>query len=641
MDSQFDVESVEARLLVYKQNKSTLEENIKLLNIKVQLRDNALATLRQKLETTEQERDDLNMKLEKFQTSSKRLTDLLASQTSDKAGLGFVPSGRYHAVLPLMTGTFMPPKPDLVFHTPPSDENEHLAFNVQLSPPKPAQDLPSRPSAPIIEDWVFDTEEEDMPQLTKDVLSLAQPYSPSKGLKRPKKTCFVCKSETHLIKDCDFQARKLAQKSYASRDFHKHHAPMNHSKFHLHKVSAAAPSNSKPTLTTAVRTVSAFKPKFSNTRPKIASYAMSKSKSPIRRPFIRHTSPKPSISPPRVNAAKPSVVSAAQTNHGTWVWKPKCPVLDHALRTSSVIDSGCFRHMTGNMSYLSDFKELNGGYVAFGGNPKGDKITGKGRDFKLLDDANILLRTPRQHNMYSIDLNNIVPHRDLTCLVAKASVDECILWHRRLGKQHKASCKSKLVNSVTKPLHTLHMDLFGPTIDETSGILKKFITEIENLKDLKVKIIRCDNGGEFRNKEMNDFCSQKGIKREFSNARTPQQNDNLGKFEEKGDECYFIRYSMSSKAFRVFNKRTRRVEENLHVKFLENKAIEKGAGPNWLFDIDSLTKSMNYVPVDAGTISTNLSEYSSSKPQDHCGTEVPEGSGNPNPTASTSNPPAD
>nr|GEW04849.1 ribonuclease H-like domain-containing protein [Tanacetum cinerariifolium] len=75
--------------------------------------------------------------------------------------------------------------------------------------------------------------------------------------------------------------------------------------------------------------------------------------------------------------------------------------------------------------------------------------------------------------------------------------------------------------------------------------------------------------------------------------------DNLGKFEPKGDEGYFIGYSMSSKAFRMFNKRSRRVEENLHVEFLENKAIEKGAGPNWLFDIDSLTKSMNYVPVDA------------------------------------------
>nr|GEW02770.1 hypothetical protein [Tanacetum cinerariifolium] len=148
--------------------------------------------------------------------------------------------------------------------------------------------------------------------------------------------------------------------------------------------------------------------------------------------------------------------------------------------------------------------------------------------------------------------------------------------------------------------------------------------------------------------------------------------DNLGKFEEKGDEGYFIGYSMSSKAFRVFNKRTRRVEENLHVEFLENKAIEKGSSPNWLFDIDSLTKSMNYVPVDTGIISTNLSgtkdatrqevkkhvsslryialpnwahdallEFSSNKPQDHCSIEVPKGSGNPNPTASTSNPPAD
>nr|GFB48976.1 copia protein [Tanacetum cinerariifolium] len=126
------------------------------------------------------------------------------------------------------------------------------------------------------------------------------------------------------------------------------------------------------------------------------------------------------------------------------------------------------------------------------------------------------------------------------------------------------------------------------------------------------------------------------------------------------------------KAFRVFNKRTRRVEENLHVEFLENKAIEKGLGPNWLFDIDSLTKSMNYVPVDAGTISTNLSgtkdatsqevkkdvsflryialpnwahdallEFPLSKPQDYYSTEVPKDNGNLNPTASTSTPPAD
>nr|GEW27755.1 putative ribonuclease H-like domain-containing protein [Tanacetum cinerariifolium] len=85
-----------------------------------------------------------------------------------------------------------------------------------------------------------------------------------------------------------------------------------------------------------------------------------------------------------------------------------------------------------------------------------------------------------------------------------------------------------------------------------------------------------------------------------------QIKDFLNHLAVKGDEGYFIRYSMSSKAFKVFNKRTKRVKESFHVEFLENKAIEKGVGQNWLFDIDSLTKSMNYVPVDAGTNSTNL-----------------------------------
>nr|GEY83519.1 hypothetical protein [Tanacetum cinerariifolium] len=148
--------------------------------------------------------------------------------------------------------------------------------------------------------------------------------------------------------------------------------------------------------------------------------------------------------------------------------------------------------------------------------------------------------------------------------------------------------------------------------------------------------------------------------------------DNLGKFKAKGDEGYFIGYSMSSKAFWVFNKRTKRVEENLHVEFLENKAIEQRVGPNWLFDIDSLTKFMNYVPVDAGTNSTNLSgtkdaanqevkkdesslryivlpywthdallESTSSKPYKESSTQVPEGSGKPNPTAFSSNPPTE
>ncbi|GJT96959.1 putative ribonuclease H-like domain-containing protein [Tanacetum coccineum] len=344
----------------------------------------------------------------------------------------------------------------------------------------------------------------------------------------------------------------------------------------------------------------------------------------------------------------------------------------------------------------------------------------------------------------NFDLKNVVPSGYLTCLFAKATNDESKLWHRRLGhinfktmnklvkgnlvrglpskifdndhtcvacqkgKQHKASCKAKLMSSISQPLQMLHMDLFGPTSvrsinhktyclvvtddfsrfswvfflaskDETSGILKRFITEIENQLNHKVKVIRCDNGTEFKNREMNEFCGLKGIKREFSVARTPQQNgvaerknrtlieaartmladsllptvfwaeavntacyvlnrvlvtkphnktpyeliigrppsisfmrpfgcpvtilntlDPLGKFDGKAEEGFLVGYSVNSKAFRVFNSQTRKVEENLHVNFLENKPNVAGQGPNWLFDIDSLTNSMNYQPVTAG-----------------------------------------
>nr|GEY77265.1 ribonuclease H-like domain-containing protein [Tanacetum cinerariifolium] len=317
----------------------------------------------------------------------------------------FVPSGGYHAILPPMTRTFMPPKLDLVFHTPPSDENEHLAFNVQLSPTKHEQDLPSTSSAPIIEDWVSDSEEEDIPQVPKDVPSLAQ--SPEL-VKTPRHSGLI--SPLPMIP--------------------------------LHKV------------TTTARTIGAARPKFSKTRPHIALYVVSKSKAPFKRPFIRHTSPKPSISPPRVNAANPSAVSAARVNVARpsavsaarimlptkteqdlpstlsaplikdWVFNseeedvPQIPkdvpslaqspelvkTLRHsglispppmpsavsvthinavkpsavtavqhnhtkkgnpqqALKDKGIIDNGCFRHMTGNISYLSDFEVLNGGYV--------------------------------------------------------------------------------------------------------------------------------------------------------------------------------------------------------------------------------------------------------------------------------------
>nr|GEW43203.1 putative reverse transcriptase domain-containing protein [Tanacetum cinerariifolium] len=165
-------------------------------------------------------------------------------------------------------------------------------------------------------------------------------------------------------------------------------------------------------------------------------------------------------------------------------------------------DSGCSRHMTGNISYLFYFEPLDGEYVSFG--QGGCKITGKGtikiecivlgRNFKLLDDANILLRTPRKHNMYSIDLNNIVPHKDLTCLVAKASADECILWHRRLGLLKASKNLDNLIKSQRSDqvkegvgynvVHPPAADLYlSPKKDLSWTGLPKFGSSQNNIND--------------------------------------------------------------------------------------------------------------------------------------------------------------
>ncbi|GJW90431.1 putative ribonuclease H-like domain-containing protein, partial [Tanacetum coccineum] len=86
--------------------------------------------------------------------------------------------------------------------------------------------------------------------------------------------------------------------------------------------------------------------------------------------------------------------------------------------------------------------------------------------------------------------------------------------------------------------------------------------------------------------------------------------DHLGKFDGKSDDGFSVGYSLTCKTFRVYSIRTKKVEENLHIRFLEDKPIVSGDGPKWLFDIDSLTKSMNYVSVIAGT---NSNDFASSE----------------------------
>nr|GEV82386.1 putative ribonuclease H-like domain-containing protein [Tanacetum cinerariifolium] len=707
--SQFDVisyqtglESVEARLLVYKQNESVCEENIKLLNIEVQLRDTALVTLRQNLEKAEQEMDDLKLILENFQSSSKNLTDLLASQPNEKTGLGY--NSQVFTKAMFDCDTYYSSESDCE-PWPPSnlyDRFQPSGGYHALSPTKPEQDLSPtfRLSAPIIEDRVSDSEEESEPKdPQQSVLSFSQSFehvktprhsvqpiettfhaatsvqANSSSKRRNRKACFVCKSVDHLIKDCDYHFKRMTQptpRNYANRGHHMQYVLLTHAKPQKHKVPTVVLTQSKSVSNTTVRPVSAALPTIHVTYPRHANHVVTKSKSPIRWQLTRTSSSRTSNSPPRVNAAQVPVVSAAQGKQGTWVWRPKCPILDYDFQTTSasmtlkrfdyndalgrskspirrqltrhpssrtsnsplrvnaarvpvvsaaqgkqgtwgnpqlalqdkgVIDSGCSRHIIWNMSYLSDFEELNRGYVAFGGNPKGGKIPGKGKiKIGKLDFDNVyfvkelkfnlfsvLQMVLRENNMYNVNLKNIVPYGDLTCLFANATLDESNLWHRRLAH--------------------IHLGVFFATKDEATPIIKTFLTGIENQLSLKVKVIRSDNGTEFKNSDLNQFCGLKGIKRELvypgplSRMGLPRGKtrpllrllelcwqihfypyhfglrqltlpamSRIGcKYQGKVDEGFLVGYSMCSKAFRVFNSRTRIIQETLHVNFLENK----------------------------------------------------------------------
>nr|GEV07232.1 putative ribonuclease H-like domain-containing protein [Tanacetum cinerariifolium] len=305
----------------------------------------------------------------------------------------FQPSGRYHVVPPPYTGTFMPPKPDLVFNTAPTAvETDHLAFNVS-----DFEDESETKAPQFVPSFVQSSEQVKSPRHSVQPIETsipaatpapASPKPTSSGKRRNKKACFVCKSVDHLIKDCDYYAKKMAQpiqRNYAHRGNHKQYASMTHKKPQKHMVPTAVLTQSKPVFNTTVRPVSAVVPKIMVTQPRFAHPIVTKSKSPIRRHITRSPSPQTSNLPPRVTAAQALVVSVAQ-----------------------------------------------------------------------------------------------------------------------------------------------------------------------------------------------------------------------GKFEGKIDEEFLVGYSINSKAFIVFNSRTRIVQETLHVNFLENKPNVTGSGPTWLFDIDSLTRVMNYQPVNAG-----------------------------------------
>ncbi|GJZ60836.1 putative ribonuclease H-like domain-containing protein [Tanacetum coccineum] len=550
------LESLEARILRHEKNELAWGERYEFQNYDLKCREIKINNLNLELEKVVKERDELKLKIEKWEGSSKNLTKILNSQMSahDKNGLGFgtqmddlsnksktvseniltvfevrssddestianhrfTKSNKYHVVPPPITGNPLTPRADILFAG--LDESKINKDEV------------------IIEDWTSD-DEDDMCAV-KTVNSI-----------KP--------NVTQAVRNCDFYDQKSPEPRVKNvvntrkrevKPVWDYGKRVNHQNFskNLKYPHAKRTFNPSAVLTRAglvntdrsnvstARSISTVRPVYtvrpvSTARPLASKIAQSNSVIRPNHPRLDIVRPKASNTPikrsyftqpiNRPKDLKPDVKTFGVKNMTTvgtrvvvnkgkvenvlkkakWVWRPKMNYQDHVykyngsymlkkfeygnpeilLQDHAVVDSGCSSHMTGNKAYLSDYEDLNGGFVAFGSDPKGGKITGKGKiktanldfddvyfvdelkfnlfsvsqmcdkknsvlfteseclilspSFKLLDESQVVLRAPRKDGVYSLDLKNIVPSGGITCLYANATADESKLWHRRLG----------------------------------------------------------------------------------------------------------------------------------------------------------------------------------------------------------------
>ncbi|GJV88317.1 putative ribonuclease H-like domain-containing protein, partial [Tanacetum coccineum] len=628
---------------------SDTEEKIRFMKIDLDDKTNVLTYHKKLLAEAEKEKEDLKAKVEKWHNSSKNLGKLLNTQMSanDKFGLGygdyrydgilsyenevlqsvfmnkegdlenqplydrFLTAEGMHAVPPPMTWNYMPYRPDI--------EIDYSQFTYG-----PKQSQPSESETQTSD---FDTCESNISVETSEFVT-------ETVVNEPKVSKEIRPIWNNAAKN-DIIGNQFVPKAVLTRT----------GKFQLYCLRASSA------------------PIMNNARPKSDFH---KSVSPFRRPFNRTTSLRTNFSQQKVNTTEVNAVSVVGGKRNLLL----TPLQDYPQRTlqnKGIVDSGCSRHMTGNKAYLAEYQDFNGGPVAFGGS-KG-YITGKGKiktgkldfedvcfvkelqhfnlffvsqmcdkknkvlfidseclvvslEFKLPDENQVLLRIPRQNNMYSFNLENIVPSGGLACLIAKATIDESNKWHRRLGhvnfknlnklvkgnlvrglpskifqndhtcvacqkgKQHKASCKAKSVSSISQPLQLLHMDLFGPT-------------SVRSLNHKTYCLVITDDFS----RDFIEFCGSKGIKREYSNAKTPQQN---GVAERKNRTLIEAARTMLADSFLPNTFWAEAVSTACYVlnRVLVTKPQNKtpyelitGKGPTWLFDLDYLTDSMNYQPV--------------------------------------------
>ncbi|GJY96617.1 ribonuclease H-like domain-containing protein [Tanacetum coccineum] len=519
------LKKVEAPLVYHQQNQLWYEEKIRFMKINLDGKTDVLTYHKKLLAEAEKEKEELKANIEKWHNSSKSLNILLNSQMSarDKAVLGYGDqiykcvlsyenevfgslfdsrssdledrpvNDRYaegmHAVPPPMIGIYIPSRPDKEiddsqFTYCPNEETLESVPELVVNEPKVVTHPKVWSDSPIIEEYESNSDDEHVSLPTKE-------------------------QETP---NCDFHEKRMAKQAELNKRMCK----------------GTGQRENRPVWNNVQRVnhQNQFVPTTVLTRTGII----------------------------QVNTARTSGTNTVNTARHNFNSKD---YPQRALKNKGIVDSGCSRHMTGNKAHLAEYQDYNGGPVAFGGS-KG-YITGKGKiktgkldfedvcfvkelqhfklfsvsqmcdkknkvlftdteclvlspEFKLPDENQVLLRVPRQNNMYSFNLENIVPSGEV--------------YLQRFFKMTTPVLLVRKESSTRPPVmpNQFSWVFFLRTKDETSGILKDFIRQIENQLNKKVKTIRCDNDTEFKNRDFIELCGSKGIKREYSNVRTTQQN---------------------------------------------------------------------------------------------------------------------
>nr|GEX61718.1 ribonuclease H-like domain-containing protein [Tanacetum cinerariifolium] len=438
---QIGLELLEVRIVVYEKNEAIYEEDIAFLKYDVQVKDVSIKEIKNQLENALKEKVELKLKLEKFETSSKNLNKLINSQISaiDKTGLGydgqmnesdlndihvnesevltnvfvsresdgddnqvndrFQKSEGYHVVPFPYIGNYMPPRADLsfagldnfVFKSKVSETITSVP-KIKTNASKPRKDSLEKPkilrsSAPLIEEWESDSEDENVFKPKKN--KLTHPH--------PKRNFIPAAVLT-----------KFGQ------------VPVNAAKQSSHR-EAASVSAARRVNTAASR------PNRNNALP--TTYSYFKAHSPVRRPFNQKSAAKTNNFNEKVNTVKvnnvttagpKAVVNAIEGNKNNavkslacWIWRPKGNLIDHISKDSGsytlkrfnyvdphgrlksdqgIFDSGCSRHMTGNKFYFTDYQEINGEFVAFRGNSVSQMCDKKNSD--LFTDIECVVLSP-------------------------------------------------------------------------------------------------------------------------------------------------------------------------------------------------------------------------------------------------------